>query len=98
MPIPLLPKKQWSLSAKQQLKNLTKAEIIKLLEKDARWEKQQCKGGSAIPFRNPNLPPPLNYVAIHFHSKQTCGWDLLEKLLAQICWTEQYLKSKKIIK
>ena len=94
-----MAKKKWSLSAKQQLKNKTKEEFIKLLDRDPRWERVPSKGGSAMIFCNKGHDYPDDYVSIHYHPKVTFrDWGLLTMLLDTICWTEDYLKKEKVIK
>ncbi|MAT38095.1 MAG: hypothetical protein CL946_00675 [Ectothiorhodospiraceae bacterium] len=98
MQIPQLPKKKWSREARTQLLKLTKGEIIGLLDNDENWERADNSQGT-IPFRNPNMPSPHNYLTIHYHPKETFRhWSLLEKFLQQICWTEDSLLDSKVIK
>ena len=94
----IFPQKSWTLQAKQQLQSFTKSKYIDLLRKDPNWELEQIKGARHC-FINPKLPKNYNRVVIHYHPKQRFyEWKLLRSILDQICWTEEELKKKKIIK
>ena len=91
-------KKKWSKNARAQLRGLTKKKYINLLRKDPNWDELKTRGAEAV-FHNRNLPDPFNHVTIHYHPKETYHeWGLLSGLLEIICWTEEELKKKKVIK
>jgi hypothetical protein len=92
------PKKSWEKNEWAQLKNLTKNNIISLLKKDIRWEFKEANGGRYI-YKNPKLPQPHDYLAIHYHPTE--GFrdkGLLREILNQWCCTREDLKKWKVIK
>jgi predicted RNA binding protein YcfA (HicA-like mRNA interferase family) len=91
------PKKEWARQEWDQIKNLSKIDLISLLNKDGRWEFIKAKGNQYI-YRNPKLKPPFNYLAIHYHKEGFRNKGLLKQLLNQWCCTKEDLKRWKVIK
>lgn len=96
LPFPF-PKKSWKKNEWNQLKGLTKIEMIRLLEKDDRWEHVATKGSRYI-FYNPDLPEPFRYVEIHHHREGYRDKGLLRKLIDHICWTREDLRNWGVIR
>lgn len=92
------PKKEWSKQDWQQLKNLTKSDLISLLNKDVRWKSMGAKGAEFV-FHNPQLQSPYQYLAIHYHPKEGFrNKGLLKNILNHWCCTKDDLKRWKVIK
>ncbi len=75
-----------------QLKNLTKGDLIKALEKDG-WQCDSKKGAEQV-FWNPDG----RRVSVHYHVKTTFGPNLLKNLLKDIGWTQDDFVRLKLIK
>lgn len=92
------PLKKWDKQDWDQIKGLTKAEIISLLQKDNRWQFVGAKGSKHV-FQNTQYKPPFDYVSIHYHPKERFREEkLLKHLLNHICWTREDFVKWKIIK
>lgn len=91
------PKKKWTKQERDQLHTLTKIDMIKLLDKDARWKFLGTKGGRYI-YKNPQCPKPYDHVAIHYHKERFNNLGLLLQIIDNICWTVQDLRQWKVIK
>jgi len=91
------PKKEWTRQEWQQLKGLTKDDLISLLKKDARWELAGTKGSRYI-FHNSKLDTPYQYLEIHYHKEGFRNKGLLKDLLNQWCCTKEDLKKWKVLK
>jgi len=90
--------KKWSQQARAQLLARTKKDYIQLLDKDPEWEQVNSRGAT-YGYRNPNRPPQHQYVTIHYHPKERYNhWSLLAEMLETICWTEESLKKRKVLK
>ncbi len=84
------PEHVWS-----QLKNLTKGDLCKALERDG-W-RCDMDGGSAHIYYKPG--PPSLRVSVHYHkSSETMGRKLLMSLLSDACWSEQDMRRLRLIK
>lgn len=87
------PKHMWD-----QLKNLTAQDLINALDKkDSHWKLVHIKGSRYV-YYNPNRPPTMQYVSIHFHPRKTYGPKQLQGLLEAIGWTEDDMRRLKLIK
>ena len=84
------PKKTWQKNEWQRLKNLTKINLIKLLDKDDRWTFIKVKGGRYI-YHNPQYKSPHNYLAIHYHKEGFRNPGLLKDILNHWCCTSEEL-------
>lgn len=91
------PKKQWEKQDWQQIKNLTKVDLISLLDKDSHWEFKGVKGAKYI-YYNRQYKPPYDYLAIHYHKEEFKNKGLLRHLLDHRCCTRDDLKRWKVIK
>lgn len=91
------PKKKWTKQERDQIRPLTKIAMIKLLDKDARWEFLGVKGGRYI-YENSEYPKPYDHVAIHYHREGYHDPSLLFQLIDNICWTAKELRKWKVIK
>lgn len=78
-----------------QLKNLTADNLIKALERDG-WTKDPASKGATIGYIKGGSPKKR--IVIHYHPKKTYGPGLLKGLIADIDWTEEDLRSLKLIK
>jgi len=90
-------KKEWTKQEWQQLKGLTKKDLISLLKKDRRWEWVSTKGSRYI-FHNPERKQPFDYLEIHYHNEGYRNPGLLQDILNQWCCTKEDLKKWKVIK
>jgi hypothetical protein len=91
------PKKQWTKQEKDQLYTLTKIDMIKLLDKDERWEFKGANGARYV-YENKQCPKPFDHVAIHHHRERYHHSNLLMQLIDNICWTRESLKKWKVFK
>jgi hypothetical protein len=92
------PAKRWEKHEWDQIKNLTKKEIISLLNKDARWANRGANGGRFI-FHNSKFSPPYEYLAIHYHPTE--GYrdkGLLKEILNHWCCSSEDLRKWKVIR
>jgi predicted RNA binding protein YcfA (HicA-like mRNA interferase family) len=81
-----------------QLKNLTKGELIAALERDG-WKEEVRGGGAERLFVKTNPDGTHRRVAIHFHhANDTMGRGLLTALLRDVGWSEANLVRLKLIK
>jgi predicted RNA binding protein YcfA (HicA-like mRNA interferase family) len=76
-----------------QIKGITKDDLIKALDKDG-WTLDNPKGGSMRIYHK----APNRRVSIHYHAGDTMGRKLLAGLLTDIGWTEADLRRVKLIK
>jgi hypothetical protein len=90
-------KKKWTKQERDQIRPLTKIDMIKLLDKDPRWKFLGAKGGRYI-YGNPKCPKPYDHVAIHYHKEGFHNLSLLLQLIDNICWTAEDLRNWKVIK
>jgi len=90
-------KKTWTKSAWDQLKNISRATVLKLMEKDPNWIKKKSSG-ARIGFVNSNYKKPYDVVTIHYHPKNTYDRASLCMLLDNIYWDETMLRKWKVIK
>lgn len=60
------PRKKWTKNEWDQLKGLTKIEVIKILDKDDTWEYIGTKGGRYI-YKSDEYDEPFNHLAVHYH-------------------------------
>lgn len=89
------PRKQWSENAIRQLKRVKKSDFIKLLRHDESWA-EEPRSGAPIVFKNRSNS---RRVSIHYHRGDVYhNTALLKQILEDICWTEEILLRKKIIK
>lgn len=95
-PVPALPKKDWG-KYWEQIKDLKRKQIIRLLDKDPRWEFVKVRGSHYV-YYNAELPSPHNYVEISHHAGGYGDKSLLKMLLDNICWDIAVLKKWKVIK
>lgn len=85
-----------------QIKNLTKDDIIEALIRDG-YTKDPASKDATITYIKP-LPTPdktgtkNKRVVIHYHQGQNCGPKILKFLLADIGWTIEDLRRVKLIK
>jgi len=91
------PKKEWTKQEKQQFRNLTKIDLIKLLDKDERWDFKGVKGNKYT-YHNSQIKPPYNYLTIHYHREGYRNIGLLLDILNQWCCTREDLKRWKVFK
>jgi len=91
------PHKKWTGQDWDQVKNLTKIELIGLLQKDKRWRQVETKGGRYI-FFNPQHKSPYQYLAIHYHKAGIRDKHLLRSILDHWCCTREDFVSWKVIK
>jgi predicted RNA binding protein YcfA (HicA-like mRNA interferase family) len=91
------PHKSWAKDEWDQIKNLSKKEIISLLNKDGRWQFVGVKGALHI-FRNNQYSPPYNYLTIHYHTGGFNNPSLLRQILNHWCCTPDDLRRWKTIK
>jgi hypothetical protein len=91
------PKKEWTYKEKQQFRNISKIEIIKLLDKDKRWDFKGVKGNKYV-YYNSQIKPPYDYLTIHYHKEGYRDIKLLLYLLDQWCCNRDDLKRWKVIK
>lgn len=92
------PKKQWGKQDWDQIKNLTKVDLISLLDKDDHWEFVQAKGARYTYF-NTEYAPPYNYLTIHYHPRERYREaKLLCQILDHWCCTRDDLIRWKVIK
>lgn len=82
----------YSRNVWQQIKNITKKELCRALEKDG-WLMDETRGAVRV-YRTQKG----DRVTIHYHAKDTFGEKLLKKLLSDIGWSEEDLKRLKLIK
>ncbi len=84
-----------------QVKNLTKGEIIRALERD-NWKLEQpshSSGSVRLYLKFDENGVPLRRVEMHFHrANETCGRKLLAGILDAAGWTETDMKRLKLIK
>ncbi len=81
-----------------QLKSITKGELITALKRDG-WYQEVTGRGSELLFLKPNPDGTHRRVAIHFHhAKDTMGRGLLTALLEDVGWTEADLVRLKLVK
>jgi predicted RNA binding protein YcfA (HicA-like mRNA interferase family) len=84
-----------------QLKNLTKGELVSALERDG-WtlEKPSASSGAIRLFiKYDPQGKPLKRVELHYHhSSDTMGPGLLKGLLADAAWTDKDMRRLKLIK
>ena len=87
-----------SKNAWNQLKALTAKDLISALEKDPNWEFKEVRNNKYA-FYNPNMPPTMQEIVIHYHPKKGgYGPSLMKSLIGMIGWTEEDLKKLKLIK
>lgn len=87
-----LPRKKWSKPDWSQIKNLTKVDLIRMLDKDDRWEFVGIKGALYM-YHNGEMKAPWDYVTIHYHPREGFrNKGLLQQLLDQICWLAADIK------
>lgn len=79
-----------------QIKNLTKDEIIGALKRDG-WNQDPASKDATIAFLK-EASPKSKRIVIHYHPHATCGPNLLRDLISEIGWTEADLKRLKLIK
>jgi hypothetical protein len=94
------PKKSWNKQDWSQIKNLSKIDMISLLDKDPHWERVGTKGALYI-YYNPECAKygqQYAYVAIHYHREEYRDKGLLRGLIDHICWTRDDFKRWKVIK
>ena len=91
------PKKKWTNQERQQLKRLTKIDLISLLDKDDRWEFRGVKG-ARYTYYNPGIRPPNEYLTIHYHREGFRNIGLLLHILDHWCCTREDLKRWKVFK
>lgn len=84
-----------------QLKNLTKGELVSTLERDG-WvlEKPSASSGAVRLYIKYDLNrKPLRRVEIHYHrSSETMGAGLLKGILDDTGWTEKEMRRLKLTK
>jgi hypothetical protein len=85
-----------------QLKNLTKDDIIDALKRDG-YTKDPSSKDATITYIKPLPNPEPNgcknkRIVIHYHNKQVCGPKLLAHLFADADWSTDDLKRLKLIK
>lgn len=79
-----------------QLKNLSKDDLISALEKDG-WKLSPMSGGSEREYIKEGSQ--RRRIVIHYHTRgETCGRKLLKGLLEDIEWTETDLHRLKLVK
>ncbi|MFQ5664633.1 MAG: type II toxin-antitoxin system HicA family toxin [Terriglobia bacterium] len=78
-----------------QVKNLTKDQIIRALMRDG-WVKDPSSRNATIAYIKHG--DPSKRVVIHYHPGETCGPKLLKHLLAVIGWSETDLRRLKLVK
>ena len=93
---PPFPKKKWAKQERDQIKSLTKIDMIKLLNRDPRWEFLGAKGARYV-YGNPQCPKPYDHVAIHYHKEGFRNPGLLFQIIDNICWTAKDLKNWGVI-
>lgn len=91
------PKKQWTPQARSQIRTFTKNQVAAIVKGDSRWEYSGMDGGRTV-FRNPLLPSPWNYLAVHTSKQEYQNPSLLFWMLDHICCTESDLKKRGFIK
>jgi hypothetical protein len=91
------PHKRWTGQEWDQIKNLTKLDLISLLDKDSNWTFVGVKGANYV-YYNPQHKPPYDYLTIHYHREGYRNKGLLRRLLDHWCCTGEDLKRWKIIK
>jgi predicted RNA binding protein YcfA (HicA-like mRNA interferase family) len=81
-----------------QLKNITAGDLAKALNRDG-WH-LDTKGGSQHIYwiAAESGGRPARRVSVHIHPQKTYGPRLLKDLLDDIAWTEDELRSLKLIK
>ena len=84
------PQQVWN-----QLKNLTADGLINALLRDG-WAKDPASSGATIAYIKSGSPNKR--VVIHYHPKKTYGPGLLQRLIADIGWTDDDLRRLKLIK
>lgn len=96
---PPFPRKAWERQDWLRIRSLTKIEIIKLLDKDARWQAVGAKG-SKYTYYNAKLKSPHNYLTIHYHSDkdQFNNENLLKDILDHWCCSKDDFVRWKVIK
>lgn len=81
-----------------QLKNITKGELIAALGRDG-WQEEVARGSSERLFIKANPDGSHRRIAIHFHhAKDTMGRGLLTALLEDAGWSEADLVRLRLIK
>lgn len=84
------PKNVWN-----QLKNLTKQDLIDALLRDG-WIKDPASKGATIGYIKHGNPANKR-VVIHYHPGMTCGPGLIKGLIEDIGWEIADLKRLKLI-
>jgi predicted RNA binding protein YcfA (HicA-like mRNA interferase family) len=84
-----------------QLKNLSKGELISALERDG-WQKEgssHSAGSIRLYIKYDPTGIPAERVEIHYHhASDTCGPKLLKALLADTGWSESDMRRLKLLK
>ena len=91
------PKKKWTKQEREQIRPLTKIDMIKLIDKDPHWEFLGVKGARFV-YGNPKYPKPYDHVAIHYHKERFYDPSLLFQIIDNICWTAEDLRNWGVIK
>lgn len=78
-----------------QIKNLSKKDFIKALEKDG-WTLDPKSKGAELGYIKHGSPN--RRIVIHFHPKQTFGPKILKAVIADTGWTEADLRKVGLIK
>lgn len=91
------PKKEWTKNEREQLASIEKSDLIRLLDRDPRWEQVSVKGARYV-YRNPAIRQPYDYIVIHYHKHMVVGSQILFPMLDQICWTPEWLRKEKVLK
>jgi hypothetical protein len=93
----LPPCPSYSQQAWDQLKAKSRKQLLRMIQRDERWERMWGKAGHPA-FINRRLSPPHNIIVVHVHPvKKNCP-HILKETLAKLGWTEPYLREMGYVK